>query len=89
MKTRSQPQSVNAPSVRYHHLAHSMKHPQIKWWPHCPTTNASNQRKSAKAQERKSARTQRKQTITNRREPVQTTTANSKTNAKAHAVKKT
>ena len=47
MKTQSQQQSVNAPSVR-HHLAHRMKHPQIRLWPHCPIANDANQRKNAK-----------------------------------------
>ena len=55
MKTQSQPQSLNAPSVRYHR-AHHMKHPQIRLRPHCPTTNNANQRKNAKKKTNKNKR---------------------------------
>ena len=77
MNTESQPQSENAPSVRYH-LAHRMKkHHKYD----CGlTAKQQTMQTSAKAQERKET--------TNGRERTQTTATESKTNANATAQKK-
>ena len=78
MKTQSEPQSVNAPSVCYH-FAFRMKLKQIRLW---FTARQQTMQTSARAHENK-------QTIANGRERKQTTTTDKKTKVKAPALMKT